>query len=151
MRGGYSGAVALLVVHLAAVWFCVGLVWVVQVLVYPGFRGADRARWREHHDRHTRRMTALVVGPWAVQGATCAVLLGWRPDGVPLWLAVLAAICGAATVAVTLGFSVPCHRRLAVADDEAALDRLVSTNRYRTAAWTAGGVVAVVMVLLATG
>jgi hypothetical protein len=143
--------VALLVVHLAAVWFCTGLVWVVQVLVYPGFRGADRGRWREHHDRHTRLMAWTVSGPWAVQGVTCAVLLVRRPDGVPLWLAVLAAVCGAVTVAVTVGVSVPCHQRLALAYDDVVLDRLVRTNRYRTAAWTAGGVVAAAMVLLADG
>jgi hypothetical protein len=142
--------VVLLVLHLAAVWFCVGLVWVVQVLVYPGFRGADRAGWREHHDRHTRQMAWTVSGPWAVQGATCAVLLGWRPDGVPFWAAALAGLCGAATVAVTVGVSVPCHRRLSVAYDDAVLDRLVRTNWYRTAAWTAGGVVAVAMVLVAS-
>jgi hypothetical protein len=141
--------VLLLVVHLAAVWFCAGLVWTVQVLVYPGFRGIDRSRWHAWHDRHTRLMTTTVVAPWAVQGVTCAVLLVWRPDGVPFWLAVLAGVCGAATVAVTVGVSVPCHRRLAEAYDDAVVDRLVATNWYRTAAWTAGGVVAAAMVLFA--
>jgi hypothetical protein len=53
-------------------------------------------------------------------------------------------------VAVTVGISVPCHRRLSAAYDGAVLDRLVHTNWYRTVAWTAGGLVAVVMVLLAT-
>ncbi len=139
----------LLVVHLAAVWFCVGLVWVVQVLVYPGFRGIDPARWGEQHDRHTRLMARTVSAPWAVQGVTCAVLLVWRPDGVPFWLAALAGVCGAATVAVTVGISVPCHQRLSAGYDDAVLDRLVRTNWYRTVAWTAGGVVAGAMVLLA--
>jgi hypothetical protein len=61
--------VPLLVLHLAAVWFCVGLVWVVQVLVYPGFRAVgDTAIWREHHGRHTRLMAWTVSAPWAVQG-----------------------------------------------------------------------------------
>jgi hypothetical protein len=142
--------VPLLVVHLAAVWFCVGLVWVVQVLVYPGFRAVgDTAIWREHHDRHTRLMGWTVSAPWAVQGVTTAVLLVWRPDGVPFWLAALAGVCGAATVAVTVGVSVPCHRRLSAGYDAAVLDRLVRTNWYRTIAWTAGGLVAVAMVLLA--
>lgn len=142
----------LLVVHLAAVWFLVGLVWVVQVLLYPGFRalaGADPDRWRVHHDRHTRLMAWLVGGPWAVQGVTCAVLLFWRPAGVPFWPAAVAGVCGAATVAVTLGLSVPCHRALSQGYDDDVVDRLVATNRYRTAAWSLGGVVAVAMVLLA--
>jgi hypothetical protein len=142
--------VPLLVVHLAAVWFCVGLVWVVQVLVYPGFRAVgNTAIWREHHDRHTRLMAWTVSAPWAVQGVTCAVLLVWRPDGVPFWLAALAGVCGAATVAVTVGVSVPCHRRLSAGYDDAVLDRLVRTNWYRTVAWTAGGPVAAAMVLVA--
>lgn len=139
----------LVVVHLAAVWFCIGLVRVVQLLVHPGFRDVDPSAWREHHARHTRLMAGTIVGPWAVQGVTTAVLLAWRPDGVPFWLPVLAAVCGATTVAVTVGVSVPCHRRLAEAHDDVVLDRLVRTNCSRTAAWTAGGVVAVAMVLLA--
>jgi hypothetical protein len=146
---GYRRGVLLLVVHLAAVWFLVGLVWVVQTLVYPGFRGADRLAWLEHHEHHTRLMGWVVSGPWAVQGVTCAILLFWRPDGVPFWLAALAGVCGAVTVAVTVGISVPCHRRLAHGYDDAVLDRLVRTNWYRTAAWSAGGLVAAAMALRA--
>jgi hypothetical protein len=48
-----------------------------------------------------------------------------------------------------VGVSVPCHQRLSAAYDDAVLDRLVRTNWYRTAAWTAGGTVAAAMVLLA--
>ena len=135
-------------IHAAAVWFCVGLVWVVQVLVYPGFVGIDRARWAAWHDRHTRLMAWTVSGPWAAQGVTCAVLLVWRPDGVPFWAAVLAGVCGAATVAVTVLVSVPCHRRLSDGYDDAVLARLVRTNWYRVVAWTAGGVVAGGMLLV---
>ncbi|GLZ53178.1 hypothetical protein [Actinomycetospora sp. NBRC 106378] len=141
----------LLVVHTAAVWFCVGLVWVVQVLVYPGFAGIDRAAWSAWHDRHTRLMAWTVSAPWAVQGVTCAVLLVWRPDGVPFWAAALAGVCGAATVAVTVLVSVPCHQRLSAGYDDEVLARLVRTNWYRVVAWTAGGVVAAGMALAASG
>ncbi|MCD2188291.1 hypothetical protein [Actinomycetospora soli] len=139
----------LLVIHAAAVWFCVGLVWVVQVLVYPGFAGIDRAAFTTWHDRHTRLMSWTVSAPWAVQGVTTAVLLVWRPEGVPFWAAALAGVCGAATVAVTVLVSVPCHQRLSAGYDDEVLDRLVRTNRYRVVAWTAGGLVAAGMVLAA--
>lgn len=139
----------LLTAHLAAVWFCVGLVWIVQVLVYPGFAavGARVAPdvWRAHHDRHTRAMGLIVTVPWAVQGLTCAILLVARPPGVPFLLAAAAGVCGAATVAVTVGVSVPCHRSLSTGYDPAVLERLVTTNWWRTTAWTVGGVVAVAM------
>ncbi|PVY97288.1 hypothetical protein [Actinomycetospora cinnamomea] len=141
----------LLGVHTASVWFCVGLVWVIQLLVYPGFAAMVGPGWEAVHERHTRLMGLLITGPWALQGLTCAVLLAWRPPGVPLALALAAGVCGAVTVAVTVAISVPCHRRLARGFDPAVHARLVRTNWWRTAAWTAGGVVALAMVLVAAG
>ncbi len=141
---------AVLGLHLAAVWFCVGLVWVIQLLVYPGFAHMVGGDWVTVHDRHTRIMGLLVSGPWAVQGLTCAVLLVWRPPGVPFVLALAAGLCGAATVGVTVAVSVPCHQRLAQGWDPAVHARLTRTNWWRTAAWTLGGVVALVMLGLAS-
>lgn len=139
----------LLGVHAAAVWFCAGLVWVIQLLVYPGFAAMTGPDWESVHARHTRLMGLLVTGPWALQGLTCAVLLVWRPPGVPLALALAAGACGAVTVAVTVGVSVPCHRRLARGFDAGVHARLVRTNWWRTAAWTLGGLVALAMPLVA--
>jgi hypothetical protein len=143
--------VALLVVHLAAVAYLTGLVWVVQLVVYPGFRAVGPGPgWPAFHDAHGRAM-AVAVGPaWAVQGATLLVLLLDRPAGVPLWLVLVAAALGLTTVGVTLVWSVPLHGRLQPYDERAAT-RLLGTNRWRTAAWTAGLVVAAAMVLLAAG
>lgn len=143
----------LLVVHAAAVWFLVGLVAVVQGLVYPGLAAlgpsVPASVWTEHHGRHTRAMARVVTAPWAVQGVTCAVLLFTRPPGVSFWWAAAAAVCGAATVAVTVLVSVPCHRRLASGFDAAVARRLVVTNRWRVVAWALGGVVAAVMLVVA--
>jgi len=136
---------ALLGVHAAAVWFCVGLVWVIQLLVYPGFAAMAGPDWAAVHARHTRRMGQLVTGPWAVQGLTCVVLLVWRPPGVPLVAALAAGVCAAVTVVVTAAVSVPCHRRLAERFDPAVHARLVATNWWRTAAWTLGGLLALAM------
>jgi hypothetical protein len=136
-------------VHAAAVWCCTGLVWVIQLLVYPGFDDMTGPDWTAVHARHTRLMGWLVSGPWAVQGLTCAVLLFRRPDGVPLVAALAAGLCGAVTVAVTVAVSVPCHQRLARGWDPAVHARLTRTNWWRTAAWSLGGVVALVMIGLA--
>lgn len=137
---------SLIGVHVAAVWFCTGLVWIVQLLVYPGFAAVGSSPgWQAFHDRHTRRMGYVVTGPWAVQGVTCAWLLVARPPEVPLVLALTAGVCGAVTVVVTVAVSVPCHRRLAEGFDAAVHARLVRTNWWRTAAWTLGGLVALAM------
>ncbi len=140
---------ALLVLHLVAVGYLTGLVWVVQLVVYPGFRTVGTAAaWPAFHDAHSRAMGLAVGLPWAVQAGTLAVLLLDRPAGVPSWLVLLAAALGLATVVVTLVWSVPLHGRLQPFDAVAA-DRLVATNWLRTAAWTAGLATAAAMVLLA--
>ncbi len=139
----------LLAVHAAAVWFCVGLVWVIQLLVYPGFAAIAGDRWAAVHDRHTRTMARLIIAPWALQGFTCLILLVRRPPGVPVVAALAAGVCGAVTVAVTVAVSAPCHRRLSAGFDAEVLARLTRTNWWRTAAWSLGGVVAVVMLVLA--
>ncbi|GAA4861896.1 hypothetical protein [Actinomycetospora straminea] len=140
---------ALLGVHAASVWFCTGLVWTIQLLVYPGFAAMTGPGWLDVHARHTRLMGRLIGLPWLVQGLTCAVLLVWRPPGVPLVLALAAGVCGAVTVAVTLAISVPCHTRLSHGWDADVHARLTRTNWWRTAAWTLGGAVALAMLLVA--
>lgn len=139
----------LLVVHLAAVAYLTGLVWVVQLVVYPGFHAVGpTAAWPAFHAAHSRAMVLAVTGPWAVQGATLAVLLVHRPAGVPLALVLVAAALGLVTVGVTVASSVPLHGRLQPYDEGLA-GRLVATNWLRTAAWTVGALCAGAMLLLA--
>ncbi len=141
---------ALLVVHLVAVSYLTGLVWVVQLVIYPGFLivGPTPA-WSAFHAAHSRALAAVVVLPWAAQGLTLGLLLLGRPDGVPLPLVLLAAALGLVTVAVTVLSSVPLHGRLQPYDNRLAR-RLVATNWLRTAAWTAGAACAAAMLLLAS-
>ncbi len=140
----------LLAVHTVAVSALAGLAWVVQLVVYPGFLAVGPTPgWAAFHDAHSRRMTVVVVLPWAVQGGTLGLLLLAPPPGVPYALVLLAATLGAVTVLVTALVSVPLHRRLQPYDADVAR-RLVRTNWWRTAAWTAGAVCAAAMLLLAS-
>ena len=135
----------LLLVHLAATAALAGLVWVVQLVVYPSFLlvGGTPA-WPAVHAAHTRAMGLAVGPPWAVQGLTVAALL--VRDGLSALL-VVTGLLALVTVAVTVAVSVPLHTRLGQAWDEAVARRLVRTNWLRTAAWTAGTVCAGLLVL----
>jgi len=125
--------------HAAATTGLAGLIWVVQVVVYPSFRASGPGpMWPAVHADHTRRMAVVVSVPWAVQGLTLAALLLRRPDGAPLPLLLLTGVLAAITVAVTVLSSVPLHTRLAAGYDDDLARRLVATNWLRTAAWTAG-------------
>ena len=131
----------LLLAHAAATWALTGVVWTVQLVVYPAFlRVGPTPGWPDHHREHSAAITRLVALPWAVQGLTCALLL--RDPG-PLALA--AAALGLATVVLTLAVQVPLHTRLGAAYDEQLARRLLATNRVRVAVWTASGLVALAL------
>lgn len=137
-----------LLLHAGATCALAGLVWVVQLVVYPSFlQVGPTPAWAAVHAAHTRAAGLVVTGPWLVQGATTAVLLVDRP-AVPLWLLLLDAALAATTVAVTALVSVPCHARLS-SYDAAVARRLLLTNWARTAAWTGGAVTSLAMVGLA--
>jgi hypothetical protein len=135
-----------LLAHAGATVGLAGLIWTVQLVVYPGFRETGpTAAWPAVHAAHSRRIAGLVAVPWAVQGLTLGVLLLWRPAEASTPLLLAAAGLAVVTVAVTAGVSVPLHRRLARAYDPSASERLVRTNWLRTTAWTAGAVCALAL------
>lgn len=141
---GRIGGMALLLVHLVATAALAGLVWVVQLVVYPSFRlVGPTAAWPAVHAAHGRAISVVVGVPWAVQGVTLAALL-LRDGPTPLLL--LTGVLALTTVVVTVAVSVPLHSRLGRAYDDAAARRLVRTNWWRTAAWTAGTACAAVLV-----
>jgi hypothetical protein len=117
-----------------------GLIWVVALVVYPAFRLVGAADWQAYHRAHSRRITWAVAPPWAVQGLSALGLLALRPAALPLSLLLAHAALVAVPVAVTVGWSVPAHERLARGPDPAALRRLLVTNWLRVAGWTGSAV-----------
>lgn len=137
---------ALLLAHATSSAALAGLIWTVQLVVYPGFGEVGRTTaWPTVHAAHTRRMGTLVGLPWAVQGLTLVALLVRRPDGVDLLLLLVVAALAAVPVLVTVTVSVPMHGRLSRGWDDGAWRRLVRMNWWRTAAWTAGAVCAALL------
>ena len=61
-------------IHLAVTWMLIGLIWVVQILVYPQFRRVAPAEFRDYHFAHCFRIGLIVVGGalWFVGMANAA-------------------------------------------------------------------------------
>jgi hypothetical protein len=133
--------------HAVVTWFLAGMIWTVQVVHYPLFVGVGRDGFVAYQEAHSTRIAGLLLGPWAVQGATTAWLLVAPPPGVPAALVLAAAVLAAVPVVVTLVWSVPAHRLLGAGFDAGAHRRLVATNWWRTAAWTAHAGVATALLL----
>jgi hypothetical protein len=139
----------LVAVHAASTLFMVGMIWTIQVVHYPLFASVGLDEFPAYEAAHSTRITAVIVLPWAVQGLTTLALLAATPAGVPRWLPWLGAVLAAIPVLVTILASVPAHSALAAGFDADAHARLVGTNWARTLAWSAHGVVATVIAVLA--
>jgi len=133
----------LVVGHACATWFLVGLIWIVQLVHYPLMDGVGVDGWVKYGDRHRARIT-LIVAPMMFVELACAAALVVLAPGVLSWLgAGLLAVVWLSTFAV----QVPLHAKLASVFDVSAHAMLVRTNWVRTAAWSARGALAALMLV----
>jgi len=98
----------LLLVHAAATWAMVGLIWFVQVVHYPLFAFVPQQGFTEWQQANLPRTTKVVLPPMAVEFLCTLLLLFEAPERLqPL------AWTGAALMAFvwlsTVFLQVPCH------------------------------------------
>lgn len=138
-----------LLANAAAAWFLTGLIWIVQVVHYPLFASVGRDGFATYESAHARLIT-LVVGPAMLAEAAAALALAFaRPPAVPAWAAWTGLVLLAAIWLSTFLVQVPLHGTLAGGFDADAHARLVATNWFRTAAWTARALLAAWLVYAA--
>lgn len=137
----------LLVIHIMATWFMVGLIWTIQVVHYPLFQRVGAASFPSYEAEHTRRMGWLLAGPASLEVSTAAALVWFRPSAVGLGLVLTAGVILAGLWVTTALRQVPLHRQLTTAPTTAAIRRLVDSNWFRTAGWTLRGILVSTMLL----
>ena len=123
--------------HLAATWLLAGLIWSIQLLVYPQFRRVKAEEFIAFHFAHCLR-TGLMVAPLLlVEAGTAAVLLWQGHRELPFIISVgLIPVIWLSTAV----FQAPLHVKLMSGFDAEIIRRLTTTNWLRTLAWTARGV-----------
>jgi hypothetical protein len=123
----------LLPLHAAATFALTGLIWTIQLVHYPLFSLVGPDSFPSYHQQHTTRITWLVAPLMLTELLTAAslVYLGNRNPWllaslVPLifnWLS-------------TWRVQIPLHNILTSGFNLHAHQRLVSSNWWRTAAWS---------------
>lgn len=117
-----------------------GLIWLVQVVQYPGFNQVGAEAFVAYHQHHTASITYVVLPLMAAELLTSFALLWSPPPGIATpWMAAglgLVLLAWASTAFV----QVPQHELLAGGYDPEVQRQLVVGNWIRTAAWTARGV-----------
>lgn len=144
----------LLLVHAGATWLMVGLIWFVQLVHYPLMGiigGCHPATWQAFATAHQRRTTWIVAPTMCVE-AGCTLALVVISSGshqtldmpgrfIP-WAGL--ALLGAAW-STTFFAHVPLHAKLGRRFDTHDHARLVSLNWIRTGAWSARGLLSLVL------
>jgi uncharacterized membrane protein len=135
--------VALAAVNLALAAYMTGVIWVVQIVLYPLFAHVRAAEWPAYHAAHSRRITPVVAPAMLAHAIVATALLVERPDA----LAAVNLALAAGLLLVTATVFARLHGRLT----PAAVGRLVRLNALRAVAWTASAGVALALVLSSRG
>lgn len=136
------------ILHAAVTWAMVGLIWTVQIVVYPALADVPAESFPRYEGNHQRRMT-LALAVLAPLELVTALWVFLTPGDVPQWIPLVAGIVLAALWLATGLFYAPLHGRLARGRDIELIRLLVRTNWGRTAGWTVRGLLAAAILALA--
>ncbi len=138
----------ILLVNAAATWMMTGVIWLVQVLVYPNFRLVPPEAYPAYEAAHISGIV-LLVGPLMLAEAfTSAWLLVERPASVPVWMPLAGLACVLVVWAVTLCVNAPQHSLLSLGFRADVHSALVASNWIRTAVWSAHSLLTAGMIWL---
>jgi len=143
----------ILIAHALSTCFMTGLIWFVQVVHYPLMALIGEAGYERYQLAH-QRLTSLVVGPvMLLEAASALVLLLRASQSGEAFRAM--AYGGVGLLALvwlsTFAVQVPLHERLSRGFDARVHRRLVHTNWVRTFAWSARGLLSLIMLAGAAG
>jgi len=134
-----------LLVHVGATLFMVGVIWFVQIVHYPLFGSVGRDGFAEYSQAHSR-LTGLVVGPpMLVEAGTAVALVGRPPEGIPFSLPLLGLVLLAVVWLSTAFLQSPQHGVLGRGFAADSHRFLVASNWVRTVLWTVRGVLVLLM------
>ncbi len=123
----------ILLLHTAVTGALVGLIWTVQLVIYPMFSQIGTDAFRSYHARYMMRIGFVVAPLMFAELGTAALLiyLGERSLWFLMSLLLLALIWLS-----TWCLQIPLHLRLEYGFDGTTQEKLVRSNWLRTAAWS---------------
>ena len=127
--------------NLVTTFFLIGLIWIIQLVQYPGFLKVPPGQFPVFHNHHCRAITRVVL---PAMGGQCLLalflLLPGLGKGVPGFLVWLNLLLVLITWVSTIWIQAPLHGRLATFGwDDERIRTLIRSNWIRTAAWTLQG------------
>jgi len=125
--------------HTGATLYLVGVIWTVQILVYPSMASIGADGYAAYHNLHTSRISPVVAPLMIIELLTAIYFVFAPPETIDyryFWF-------GLTLVLIiwisTFFLQVPLHEKLGASFDADVQQRLVWTNWIRTIAWTLRG------------
>lgn len=123
----------------------VGLIWVIQIVHYPSFHFIDKSQFASFESFHGLRISIVVIPLMLLElGSSVAILFNTASDQFPLMLLAMALLL--AIWLITFLVSSPIHGELMLGYNKELIDKLVSTNWWRTGLWTVRSLILIYIV-----
>ena len=127
--------------NVAVSWGLLILIWLVQIIIYPGLARIPSNDFVDYHAWYVTRIT-MVVLPLMICEIVVAIAWFFLQNNL-----FYPAIAGGIVILVwcsTFTFQVQIHKSLQTGKDKSKIRRLVATNWIRTVAWSLKAVTVVV-------
>jgi hypothetical protein len=119
--------------NLAASWGLLILIWLVQLIIYPGFHHIPREAFAAYHRWYVIRISSIVL---PLMLAELILTVWWIGSDDYSLVSVLAGVLVLIVWLSTFLLQVPIHNQLKTGKEDREIRRLVTTNWIRTVAWS---------------
>ncbi len=132
------------------IFYVLGEIWFVQIVVYPLFGKVGPNEYIAYHKFYSSRIPLPVIVPGFLSFLAPVALVFLGPESVPLWMYLANVICGIVGLLVTVALEIPRHARLEKGGKQEAVIRdLVRYNWPRTLSITASALLTLLMLTAA--
>ena len=132
------------------IFYVLGEICFVQIVVYPLFGKVGPNEYIAYHKFYSSRIPLPVIVPGFLSFLAPVALVFLGPESVPLWMYLANVICGIVSLLVTVGMEIPRHARLEKGGkQEKVIRELVYYNWPRTLSITASAFLTLLMLLSA--
>jgi hypothetical protein len=132
------------------IFYVLGEIWFVQIVIYPLFGKVGPNEYIAYHKFYSSRIPLPVIVPGFLSFLAPVALVFLGPESVPLWMYLANVICGIVGLLVTVGLEIPRHARLEKGGkQEGVIRELVYYNWPRTLSITASAFLTLLMFLSA--
>ncbi len=128
-------------------WYCIGVSWVIQYVVYPTYKHIAVGNWSKYHPDLEQRLLKVAAIPMILTNMLMFALIFKHPETCPMGLIYLTALCSVMILYSTFRQINPKIRDLrdhGLSNER--IEYLIQKNLPRSLVWTVAGCALIYMI-----